>query len=958
MAATTTATITTTTTTTTSTPSMKSEILAVPASPPFVQGHQRSRSLLSSDEKSPNDFVFPRKAPTPNATNLTRPRSGTSDATTLLAELGVLPPPAITPSPSRLRAPSTPYYPNRQRPQSMLALPTPPLPSVTLAPAPAGRAHKKDNSDVDGVEKGFSDSTPKEGSSEGEAVTVPKPGPPSGYQRRGHAHRRSGAISSSDVWSLLSQSAPSLPIPAVATSPSPDSAATKPAELKPDSSNAPSHSWSAPVSPAMGIVAIPPPNHTQVDNDRKSSKVAFTDSVEIIPRPLSPASSLGTVHAHGGTDSMSSIADFGTPSMKSPGTPGLARSPTTRSRSSSICSSTSPLSPELQAQFAHIIQRPSTAGAILGTPKARVPLELLPAAPVDPIPQAQPSPQSPETPPPAPTVILPKKTHKKALSDGSPQTTSPSSDMFGKANDQLGDSSPKKKKGGKRRKKHLKNFLFGKGVLSKGGKSTKTGRPLKRSPTPPSRHNSFRKQGELQLPPAWTESYVIMPEGSMAGRSLEELSSTMSPRYPHSVSDRESPVIDLDAALGPFNSPIVGSGGRSSGGFNAAKRRMHSSGAGGKMGIGSGIGMGIAGSSFGAAFIGTHKRSESMPEMPLFALEENSRMEMDDVFEEDEEEEEESSSGSDSGSETDESEVGARRMSTGGIGIGIQVTNGDGITTWEEGISVDWNAVPRGPRRSSLAPTLGSNGSLRNESIQEEDEPEDEAPASRTRLVESMITQDNKSAKSDQVTSSDSCTSLVPSAQSSTSTVTPASAVSPSLQPATPATSYASDPTSVPSTPFNPQSASRRDSLTLKELTALSMQEGIAFDAYADPEFRFLGEPGPEMRMSVDDVPSLTSSSSTMTSTYATYCASGILPSTPRNEESLHVMPVDKHGKPKSLKKKWSKVFKFWENDEKKEKEKEKDKEQAQAIKDKKEKKEKSKTKRKLKEKTKEDIRT
>lgn len=34
---------------------------------------------------------------------------------------------------------------------------------------------------------------------------------PSGM-RRGHAHRRSGAISSGDVWSLLSQSAPSLPL--------------------------------------------------------------------------------------------------------------------------------------------------------------------------------------------------------------------------------------------------------------------------------------------------------------------------------------------------------------------------------------------------------------------------------------------------------------------------------------------------------------------------------------------------------------------------------------------------------------------------------------------------------------------------------------------------------------------------------------------------------------------------
>jgi len=39
------------------------------------------------------------------------------------------------------------------------------------------------------------------------------PPPPGVNLRKGHAHRRSGAISSSDVWSLMNQTAPPLPAP-------------------------------------------------------------------------------------------------------------------------------------------------------------------------------------------------------------------------------------------------------------------------------------------------------------------------------------------------------------------------------------------------------------------------------------------------------------------------------------------------------------------------------------------------------------------------------------------------------------------------------------------------------------------------------------------------------------------------------------------------------------------------
>lgn len=69
------------------------------------------------------------------------------------------------------------------------------------------------------------------------------PTPPSGV-RRGHAHRRSGAISSGDVWSLLSQSAPLVGV---------GNQVTVDASLQPKGSagTSPVLSKSAPVSPGF-----------------------------------------------------------------------------------------------------------------------------------------------------------------------------------------------------------------------------------------------------------------------------------------------------------------------------------------------------------------------------------------------------------------------------------------------------------------------------------------------------------------------------------------------------------------------------------------------------------------------------------------------------------------------------------------------------------------------------------
>lgn len=93
--------------------------------------------------------------------------------------------------------------------------------------------------------------------------------------------------------------------------------------------------------------------------------------------------------------------------------------------------------------------------------------------------------------------------------------------------------------------------------------------------------------------------------------------------------DALSPIIDLDAALGPFNTPDMRSGRAPETGFSAATKRMYSGGRRGE-------------------FIGPemryHRRAESAPEMPPFdrsflnnRLANNSAMENPDVFYEEEE---------------------------------------------------------------------------------------------------------------------------------------------------------------------------------------------------------------------------------------------------------------------------------------------------------------------------------
>lgn len=210
-----------------------------------VQGHTRSQSLLPPSTFGPSNspvrpFAYPpRRGSVPPSSggplasasvNTNRPKS--SSASSSLS--------------SKPLSDGLPYHPNATRVGSR---------TITNGVAPkivnasiARESHQRTGSEMIGgpplvvVKKEDSPVATIE-----KVVVRPiVPTPPSGV-RRGHAHRRSGAISSGDVWSLLSQSAPSLPLGCVGNQGIVD------AGLQPKGSagTSPVLSKSAPVSPGF-----------------------------------------------------------------------------------------------------------------------------------------------------------------------------------------------------------------------------------------------------------------------------------------------------------------------------------------------------------------------------------------------------------------------------------------------------------------------------------------------------------------------------------------------------------------------------------------------------------------------------------------------------------------------------------------------------------------------------------
>jgi hypothetical protein len=307
--------------------------------------------------------------------------------------------------------------------------------------------------------------------------------------------------------------------------------------------------------------------------------------------------------------------------------------------------------------------------------------------------------------------------------------------------------------------------------------------------------------------------------------------------------DSMSPIIDLDAALGPFNTPsgYDADWEASQRGPGHTKRRMHSA-----------TNMG--------GFLGPyHRRAESAPEMvafdnPRFGLHHiGSRSTMEDVFEEDEEDDwEEMKTVSHKGSKSaDEDEE------TSGLGIDINVVDAENMST---GKTMDWTAdaatpPQRGLKRKGSGLSEGerrqASSSTKSE-LSVNDEPVVGEDTSELKVAdESMVSRPHSAARSSGSTPTPPLRPN-PAKELALVDVQPITLQPPFLTP----TSFSSTTHSSFPSPRSPMSY---------DAQRISTAPSSFTDEHGGFQSLLLGEPGPELRMSVDEVPSLTSNNSAMT---------------------------------------------------------------------------------------------
>ena len=197
---------------------------------------------------------------------------------------------------------------------------TPPLtPDESVPATPSHRGHRRGGSELVGGDSrlGVSNAV---SSSPTKAAALPIPAPSSGPPpagRRGHAHRRSAAMSSHDVGSImqpsevqprLSSSLPSTPLDHPSQTPPLDRSLSSPGVVP---------GVIDPFGPMLEDFTQRPPSRP---------RVGFSDHVEYIPRPLSTISSetessVSTVLGHSVNNSISSMLSMSTPSPPSSRTP-------------------------------------------------------------------------------------------------------------------------------------------------------------------------------------------------------------------------------------------------------------------------------------------------------------------------------------------------------------------------------------------------------------------------------------------------------------------------------------------------------------------------------------------------------------------------------------------------------------------------------------------------------------
>lgn len=721
---------------------------------------------------------------------------------------------------------------------SPLQSPTAPASPLAIPAWSMGVAHRRGGSEfVGGSLRGgdslLGSSPAKSDSGMPSPLLPPNRGPP----RRGHAHRRSAAISSHDLSSII--------LPPSSQKLRGGSAPNSPALANKEKT--PEFSGAAP-SPTLTEPVTSPSSDDSVDRDSDPvaldvdpahaskptprTRVGFSDTLEYIPRPLSLVSSdtSSTVTARPGHSVSGSIS-----SLISLNTGERELIPTL----------------ELTASAKADEDRPSTAGAILEpSQSSQVPAQILQS------PRRRGSiPLLGEIPPISPAEAgtpSPTRAAKKWLlfsresSIGGSPTRSHSSELAREqypaelsqitGHPSAGESGTNScsdfKVGGKKKSKKQKKIKSW-AILPRKSKSH-YGKQKRRAPTPPLRDSRSHERNA-------SNATATEPSGSH-GSSMPTVLVTDSSgsgedeswNYPGAGlqpgdEDTTYPMIDLDAALGPFNTPIPQ--------LPLVKKQLHS--AAGRTRF-AGPGMHYH-----------HRRAESAPEMVPFDTGRfgfprfGSSSTMADVFEEDEEE------------DRDDRSLKSTGNSASSVGTPVVEVSG------AEDSSIHGDAAPSGlPRHSS------------------------ESARAHSIIIVSAADQQTGNRLTTDHASTDSPASLSPiqdetvaepAGRRSLNSLRRRYSNSPNTSPA-----FALRPREMPGVelsqldlpgsslaPASPYSMTQSSSFP-------SPRSPVSYDAHristapssiTEDNFESLlrGEPGPELRISVDDIPSLTSSNSTIT---------------------------------------------------------------------------------------------
>ena len=827
--------------------------------------------LIHADVAPPNPpFVFPARPSSPSSaptaysrTSGRRPMSaielhstmpGTSPEngdrprrTMALPVFSFNPGASLPPDPDSMTLLSPPITPNSARP----------------IPSPSRHGHRRGGSEFVGgsIRDGNSIAVMSTSPTKSESgFASPGLAPP---PRRGHRRGVSGAISTSELPIMHSlpdftmpkgSSAPNsptafdpregIPIPVHDLSPNlPEPAHT------PEESTRPSDSYPDIAMPATPATSFDIENSSPRQARPVRARVGFSDKLEFIPRPLSLVSSdtSSTATARRGHSISGSIS-----SIVSAASPGGRESPALLSRSST---------------HNLIDSRPSTAGAILErtaninaantatmSPKRRNSIPTLLN-----IAEAQGSgPASPA----APTAKTPKRwsffgleppfinsaapTRRRPSSSSSSESVSRavsggSSSGHESDSTETGREGPScAKKTGKKKSKKRKVKGWADSILPRKPRGHKKRSKMSeaRPPTPPASvgpsEDAEEEIEDAEIPDPELPAVTVTTMDSLT--PTKDASSAKS----QSRDDASQPMIDLDAALGPFNTPLPHNAEweaaqRAAG--NTGKRRLHSA-------------QGLKG--FSGPGMHYHRRAESAPDLPPFDAGRagihrfGSNPTMADVFEEDEEEET-------AGASTRSEAAGALNSEPG--------DSDDGEVTPPATVLPVETSPNAGPfmfemtlptRRTSSGPSEGDKSVAH--SVRAED--------SRTSLQEGVIVEESPSI----IFRNPNVFQVGPdSAASSPRRLSGAKELSPvEVVPA-----YFGNAAAMPISPYAASHASSSHPSPRSPVSIDAQRISTAPSSITDKnsfQSLLMGEPGPEVRMSVDyDIPSLTSSNSTMT---------------------------------------------------------------------------------------------